>query len=200
MSENLQRIVSSDTLRDNRIPPRQVETRKWPVLHAGSVPRIDLERWDFCIQGLVESPMRWTWSEFRSLPSVEVFADMHCVTRWSKLSMTWTGVSVHELMRHVKLKPAAKYVMAWAEEEWSTNLPLGDFLQDDVLFAWAANGVPLEPDHGGPLRLVVPRLYAWKSAKWVRRVEFMDRDRPGFWEQGGYHMHGDPWLEERFGG
>jgi len=199
MSTSQQRIVSSDTRREQRIPPRQALTRKWPVLHDGTTPQVDLSKWSLEFFGQVEQPARWTWEEFRALPSVEVFADMHCVTRWSKLDMSWTGVSVHELMKHVKPLPSAKFVMVHGENNFTTNLPLDEFLADDVLFAWAAGGEDLTPDHGWPLRLVVPKLYAWKSAKWVRRVEFMDRDRPGFWERGGYHMHGSPWKEERFG-
>jgi DMSO/TMAO reductase YedYZ molybdopterin-dependent catalytic subunit len=194
----LPRVISSDTLRDVRIPPRQAETRKWPVLHAGNVPKVDLATWDFRVEGLVAEPRRWSWDEFRQLPATEVFADMHCVTRWSQLNMQWTGVLVRDVMRQVAVLPEAKFVMVHAEHGWTTNLPLADFLADDAVFAWAANGTELTPDHGWPLRLVIPKLYAWKSAKWVRRVELMPRDRPGYWEQGGYHMRGDPWREERF--
>jgi DMSO/TMAO reductase YedYZ molybdopterin-dependent catalytic subunit len=195
----IQKIVSTDTQREQRIPPRQALTRKWPVLHDGATPKVDLTKWSLEFFGQVETPARWNWEEFRALPSVEVYADMHCVTRWSKLDMCWTGVSVHELMKHVELLPSAKFIMVHGENNFATNLPLDEFLAADVLFAWAANGEDLTPDHGWPLRLVVPKLYAWKSAKWIRRVEFMDRDRAGFWERGGYHMHGDPWKEERFG-
>ena len=195
----MRQIVSSDTNRQERIPPRQALTRKWPVLHEGPTPRADLANWDLRVFGLVDEPARWTWDELRALPAVEVFADFHCVTRWSKLNMTWTGVNVHELMKHVRLHPEAQFVMIHGENDYSTNLPLNEFLADDVLLAWAADGKDLEPDHGWPLRLVVPKLYAWKSAKWVRGIEFMERDRPGYWERGGYHMHGDPWKEERFG-
>lgn len=191
-------IVSPDTLRSQRIPPSQVQTRKWPVLHAGSTPRVDLDRWDLKLFGLVEEPRAWSWEEFRSLPSTTVFADMHCVTHWSLLDNVWEGVLVREVMKHVALKPNARFVLVHAEHGFTTNLPLEDFLGDDCLFAWNHNGVALEPDHGWPLRLVVPRLYAWKSAKWVRGVEFLEHDRPGFWEQNGYHNHGDPWIEERY--
>ncbi len=191
-------IVSPDTLREQRIPPGQFQTRKWPVLHAGSVPRVDLAQWRLSLFGLVEEPRSWTWDEFRALPSSRVFADMHCVTQWSLLDNLWEGVLVRELMTHVRLKREARFVLVHAEHGFTTNLPLDDFLGDDCLFAWSHNGQPLDPDHGWPLRLVVPRLYAWKSAKWVRGVEFLDHDAPGFWEQNGYHRRGDPWTEQRY--
>lgn len=199
MSKN-PHIVSPDTLRDQRIPPRQVETRRWPVLHAGATPRVDLDGWDLRINGLVEQPVAWSWAEFQQLPRTTVFADMHCVTRWSRLANTWEGVLVRDVMAHVAIRPDARFVVVHAEQGFTTNLPLEAFLQEDCLFAWAHDGQPLEPDHGWPLRLVVPRLYAWKSAKWVRRIEFVDRDIPGFWEQNGYHNLGDPWREQRFWG
>lgn len=192
-------LTSPDVLRAQRIPPGQVQAKKWPVLHAGSVPRVDLKRWSLRLFGLVEEPKSWTWEEFRALPSVRVRADMHCVTTWSLLDNTWEGVSVGEVMRNVRLKPEARFVLVHAEHGWTTNLPLADFLGEDCLFAWSRNGEPLSPDHGWPLRLVVPRLYAWKSAKWVRAIEFLARDVPGFWEQAGYHARGNPWSEERFG-
>jgi DMSO/TMAO reductase YedYZ molybdopterin-dependent catalytic subunit len=191
-------IISSDTLRPDRVPNRQVKTRKWPVLHAGPTPQVDLATWDLKLFGAIETPISWTWEPFRALPSVVVAADMHCVTRWSRLDNAWEGVAVAEVMTHVRLKPEAKFVLIHAEHGYTTNLPLEDFLGDDCLFAWAHDGRPLTPDHGWPLRLVVPRRYAWKSAKWVRAIEFLEADRPGFWEQNGYHNHGDPWLEERF--
>ncbi|HEY1380198.1 MAG TPA: sulfite oxidase-like oxidoreductase [Gemmataceae bacterium] len=189
--------------RDPRLPPGQVLTRKWPVLHAGETPHYtDLDReWDFYVFGEVQEKRRFTWAEFAALPRVTVHADMHCVTRWSKLDNAWEGVPTRELLHHVTPKPTATHVMVHCEQGFTTNLPLADFFGKDCLFAFAHNGQPLEPDHGSPVRLVVPRLYAWKSAKWVRGVEFMDRDRPGFWEaweHGGYHMRGDPWAEERF--
>lgn len=193
---------SPDTLRDERLPPNQVLTRKWPVLHAGETPHYtDLAReWDLYVFGEVEQKRRFTWAEFSALPRVRVFADMHCVTTWSKLDNLWEGVPTRELLKHIAPTPAAKFVMVHSEQGWTTNLPIDDFFAEDALFAFSHDGQPLEPDHGYPVRLVVPRLYAWKSAKWVRGVEFMDRDRPGFWEvweHGGYHMRGDPWAEER---
>ena len=194
-------VDSPDTRRGERIPPRQALTRKWPILHYGPTPRFDREHWLFQIFGLVEQPWQCTYDEFLPLPHVRVHADMHCVTRWSKLDNVWEGVGTREVMWHVEVLPQARYVMVHCEYGFSTNLPLADFLDEDCLFAWKHNGSDLEPDHGYPLRLVVPRLYAWKSAKWVRGIELMAEDRPGFWEEwdhGGYHMRGDPWKEERF--
>ena len=150
---------------------------------------------------LVEAPWQCTYDEFLSLPRVRVHADMHCVTTWSKLDNLWEGIATREVMRHVEMLPAASHIMVHCEHGFCTNLPLADFLGEDCLFAWRHNGQDLEPDHGYPLRLVVPRLYAWKSAKWVRGIELLAEDRPGFWEEwdhGGYHMRGDPWTEQRF--
>jgi DMSO/TMAO reductase YedYZ molybdopterin-dependent catalytic subunit len=194
-------IVSSDTQRANRIPPRQALTRKWPVLHYGSTPAFDRGNWTFHVFGLVETPWQCTYDEFLGLPRVHVHADMHCVTRWSTLDNFWEGVATRDVLAKVKLKPAARFVMVHCEHGFTTNLPLDDFLGEDCLFAWRHNGRDLEPDHGYPLRLVVPKLYAWKSAKWVRGIELMAEDKAGFWEEyahGGYHMRGDPWQEERF--
>jgi DMSO/TMAO reductase YedYZ molybdopterin-dependent catalytic subunit len=187
-------VISPDTLRERRVPRGQVETKRWPILHAGPTPRVDLSTWSLALSGLVDRPISWSWQEFRSLPSSRVFADMHCVTRWSMLNNTWEGVLVSEVMKHVSPQPDARFVLIRADGGYSTNLPLVDFLGEDCLFAWSHNGRDLEPDHGGPLRLVVPRLYAWKSAKWVRGVEFRSDDTPGFWEENGYHNHGDPWT------
>ena len=195
-------IISSDTQRKDRVPPRQVETRKWPVLHAGGIPPFDPAKWDFTIFPipLVDTVKRFTWAEFCALPRTKVFADMHCVTRWSLLNNLWDGVATTELLNHVKVSPAAKFVMVHCEYGFSTNLPIDDFFNKDCLFALKHNGEDLTAEHGYPLRLVVPKLYAWKSAKWVRGIEFMVKDRPGFWEQMGYHMSGDPWKEQRMRG
>ena len=195
-------VISEDTRRMDRIPPRQVQTFKWPVLHAGEVPPFDPNTWDVTIfpKPLVSELKTFTWKQFTSLPQGKVFADMHCVTRWSKLDNLWEGVPTKELLKHVTISPTAKFVMVHCEYGFSTNLPIDDFFHDDCLFALKHNGQPLTPDHGFPVRLVVPKLYAWKSAKWVRGIEFMEEDRPGFWEEwrnGGYHMRGDPWTEER---
>jgi DMSO/TMAO reductase YedYZ molybdopterin-dependent catalytic subunit len=194
-------IESPDVFRSERIPPRQVLTKKWPVLHAGPTPSFDRPNWSFHIFGLVEQPWQCSYDEIISLPRVQVRADMHCVTRWSMLENTWEGVSTREVLSRVKPKAEARFVLAHCEYGFTTNLPLDDFLGDDCLFAWRRNGVDLDPDHGWPLRLVIPRLYAWKSAKWVRGLELLDQDRPGYWESwenGGYHMRGDPWAEQRF--
>jgi DMSO/TMAO reductase YedYZ molybdopterin-dependent catalytic subunit len=194
-------ITSPDVHRTQRLPPHQALTRKWPVLHAGTTPHFDRASWTFHIFGLVERPWQCTYDEFVSLPRVQVLADMHCVTRWSKLDNRWEGVNTRIVLEQVKVLPQARFVMVHCEHGFTTNLPLDDLLGDDCLFAWKHNGQDLDPDHGYPLRLVVPRLYAWKSAKWVRGIELLEHDRPGFWERwehGGYHMRGDPWTESRF--
>lgn len=194
---DIPQIVSADTRRSERIPPLQTQTRKWPVLHVGPTPVFDRARWDFRIFGLVEQPWSCNYDEFLALSRVRVLADMHCVTRWSKLDNSWEGVSTREVLSKVTLLPQARFVLIHCEHGFTTNLPLDDFLGEDCLFAWRHDGKDLEPDHGYPLRLVVPRLYAWKSAKWVRGIELMAEDQPGFWEDwenGGYHMRGDPWT------
>jgi DMSO/TMAO reductase YedYZ molybdopterin-dependent catalytic subunit len=197
-------VVSPDVGRRQRLPPNQSQTRnkKWPVLDAGGPPAMDKISWAFEVGGLVDAPVRWTWSEFQELPRVKVLADFHCVTRWSRLDNLWEGVSTHEILNRVAVSPAARYVLVHAYDrhagtDWSTNMPIEAFSAEDALFADTHDGQPLSLEHGGPLRLVVPRLYAWKSAKWVRGVEFLAEDRAGFWEEGGYHMNGDPWSEER---
>ena len=181
-----------------RIPPGQQLTVKWPVLHYGAIPRIDLANWTFRISGLVEEPVQFNWGEFGALPRTSKDTDIHCVTRWTKLDNHWDGVGVRELLSRAKLKPEASHVMVHAEHGFTANLALSDFDREDNLFAYLHDGEPLAPEHGWPLRLVVPHLYFWKSVKWVRGLEFMDHDVPGFWEQNGYHMRGDPWAEERY--
>ena len=183
-----------------RVPPGQYLTDRFPVLHYGGVPRLDRAAWNFRIWGLVEVEKRWTFDQLRALPAREIVADIHCVTRWSKLDTHWEGVSTRDLLSHVRLKPEARFVLVHAEQGFTANLSLDDFLREENLFAWRYDGQELAPEHGGPLRLVVPSLYFWKSAKWVRGVELLARDRPGFWEGYGYHNRGDPWKEERFGG
>ena len=190
-------IVESP-MQEPRLPPGQVRTDKWPVLHFGSVPKIELSTWDFRVDGLVERPMRWTYEEFQALPQVQVRSDIHCVTRWSRFDNVWEGVAFLEVARRVGIRPEARFAVIHADPAFTTNLPVAELSQDDVLFAFKHDGVDLTPDHGWPLRLVVPRRYFWKSAKWVRRVEFAADDRPGFWEQNGYHNEADPWREERF--
>ena len=182
----------------DRLPPGQYLTEKWPVLHYGSVPRVDLATWDFTVDGLVEQPLRFTYEEFKQLPRRTLTSDVHCVTRWSLLDSAWEGVPVSEIVARVKPKADATHVMVHAEHGFTANLALDDFLHDQNMLVDTRNGEPIAPEHGWPLRLFVPHLYFWKSAKWVRRIEFMQGDRPGFWEQYGYHMHGDPWKEERY--
>jgi DMSO/TMAO reductase YedYZ molybdopterin-dependent catalytic subunit len=192
-------IKSPDTERKDRVPPGQRLTEKWPALHHGSVPKIDINQWQFRIFGLVEKERRLSYKEFTALPMVKVYSDIHCVTGWSKLDNLWEGVASGEIRKLVNILPEAKFVMVHSVGGFSTNLSLGDFFQPDVLFAIKHNGEPLTEAHGYPLRLVVPRLYFWKSAKWVNGLEFMAKDKRGFWESGGYHNHGDPWKEERYG-
>jgi len=181
-----------------RIPPGQQLTTKWPVLTYGPISVVDLATWDFKITGLVEAPALFTWDEFMALPGTRRHNDIHCVTRWSKLDNDWDGVGVLEFMKRVTLKPAAKAVIVHAEHGFTANLALDDFLREDNLFAHSHDGQPLTPEHGYPLRLVVPHLYFWKSVKFVRGLEFVAQDQPGFWERNGYHMRGDPWEEERY--
>ena len=187
-------IISPDTRRENRLPPGQSRTRKWPVLDASGTPEIDLATWRFGVDGLVERPLSWSLDEFMQLPAVKVYADFHCVTRWSRLDNIWSGLSTHKLGELVGIKPEAKFVVVYGYDSgWTTNLPIEYFLAEDSLLAWSHDGQPIPPDHGGPVRLIVPQLYAWKSAKWVMGIRFVEHDEAGFWEEGGYHMRGVPW-------
>jgi DMSO/TMAO reductase YedYZ molybdopterin-dependent catalytic subunit len=193
-------ILSPDTKRRERLPPGQVQTHKFPVLHEGDVPTFDPAAWTFSIfpAEFAGRVLTWTWPEFSALPRSTVFADMHCVTRWTRLNNLWNGIATRELLNHITPSPAATHVMVHAEFGYTANLPLSDFFAEDAIFALGHDGKPLDPDHGFPVRLVVPRLYAWKSVKWVRGIEFLEADRPGYWEQSGYHLRGDPWMEERY--
>lgn len=187
-------IISPDTRRENRLPQGQSRTRKWPVLDANGTPEVDLEKWTFSVDGLVENPAQWTLDEFLQLPPVRVYADFHCVTRWSRLDNIWTGVSTRKLAEIVGIKPEAKFVLATAlDYGWTTNMPIEYFLNEDSLLAFMHDGKPIPPDHGGPVRLIVPQLYAWKSAKWICGITFLEEDKPGYWEEGGYHLRGVPW-------
>ena len=192
-------IISSDTRRANRIPPNQARTKKWPVLDAFGIPDVERDSWRFEIKGLVARPISLDLKGLQALPRVKVFADMHCVTRWSRLGNLWEGVLTRELISRAEPSPGASFVLVHGHDKgYSTNLPLGDLLADDVLLANTHDGEPLPAHHGGPVRLVVPQRYAWKSAKWVKGFELLSEDKAGFWERGGYHMHGDPWEEERY--
>jgi len=191
-------IISPDTQRDNRIPPGQSRTRKWPVLDASGTPQIP-DNWKLEVFGLVERPLAFTREEFRELPRVKVFADFHCVTQWSRLGNLWEGVSTRYLLEQAGIRPEAKFVILHGYDRgWTTNLPLADFLSEDALLTDTHDGQPISPDHGGPVRAMVPQLYAWKSAKWLKGIELSDVDHPGYWERGGYHLLGDPWREQRF--
>jgi DMSO/TMAO reductase YedYZ molybdopterin-dependent catalytic subunit len=183
---------------EGRLPPGQSATLKWPVLHYGSIPGFDAEAWDFRVSGLVAAPLKLTWDEFNRLPKVRHTSDFHCVTRWSRFDNRWDGVAMQEILRRVMPKPEARFVLVHAEQGFTANVPLADLDRDNVLLATHHDGEPLLAEHGFPLRLIVPHLYSWKSVKWVRGLEFLDHDEPGFWEQNGYHMYGDPWKEQRF--
>jgi DMSO/TMAO reductase YedYZ molybdopterin-dependent catalytic subunit len=182
----------------NRVPPGQSLTTKFPVLTYGPVPRFNPQTWDFRILGEIEQEVRFNYEQFRGLPRSRMVADFHCVTTWSRLDNVWEGVKVQDLMKLVRLKPDARFVLIHCDAGYTTNLPLKYFLDDDVMLADRHDGQDLTPDHGFPLRLVVPKLYAWKSAKWVRALEFLAQDVRGFWEIRGYHNRADPWLEERY--
>jgi DMSO/TMAO reductase YedYZ molybdopterin-dependent catalytic subunit len=191
-------IISPDTKRANRVPPGQHLTEKWPVLHYGSVPKINTSKWTLKIFGRVDKERTLSYEEFIALPVTKVFSDIHCVTTWSKLDNLWEGVSTGEMKKLVTISPSAKFVIVHATGSFTTNLPINDFFESDVLFAMQHNNEDISADHGGPVRLVVPRLYFWKSAKWITGIEFTEKDKPGFWESAGYHNHGDPWTEERY--
>jgi DMSO/TMAO reductase YedYZ molybdopterin-dependent catalytic subunit len=182
-----------------RLPPGQYLTEKWPVLHAGSVPRTDLSTWDFRVFGEVERPLTLTWEELKELPSTEITADIHCVTRWSRFDARFRGVQWRELAKLVEPKPHARFVVAHAEQGFTSNVPLEALEDEHALVAYEADGEPLTPEHGWPLRLVVPSRYFWKSAKWLRALELRTTDQPGFWERYGYHNDADYWKEERYG-
>jgi DMSO/TMAO reductase YedYZ molybdopterin-dependent catalytic subunit len=182
-----------------RLPPGQYLTEKWPVLHAGSVPSTDLATWDFRVHGEVEEPLTLTWDELTALPSREITIDIHCVTRWSRFNTSFRGVHWSELAKLVKPKPSARFVVAHAEQGFTANVPLAALEDENALLAYEADGEPLEPEHGWPLRLVIPTKYFWKSAKWLRAIELRATDQPGFWERYGYSNDADYWKEERYG-
>jgi DMSO/TMAO reductase YedYZ molybdopterin-dependent catalytic subunit len=182
----------------DRVPPGQYLVDDFPVLSAGPTPRTPLDQWDFTITGEVGEPKRWTWEEFQALPSETITKDIHCVTKWSKLDTVWEGVAIDTLLADVET--SAEYAVAFCDGGYTTNLPLEDLTDGKAWVAYNFDGEPLDPEHGGPARLLVPHLYFWKSAKWVRGLRLADEDEPGFWESLGYHMYGDPWREQRYWG
>ena len=181
-----------------RVPPGQHVTARWPVLHHGAIPPFNPAAWDLRVFGLIERPLRYTWEEFQALPRFTFTADMHCVTRWSKLDNAWEGVAAREIIARARPLPEARFVLLHAEGGYTANLDLDAFAADDVLLALKHGGEDLSPEHGQPLRAVIPSRYAWKGAKWLRAIEFLADDRPGFWEKYGYNNNADPWREERF--
>ncbi len=183
-----------------RLPPGQYLTDGFPVLSAGPTPHIALDSWTFTLEGLVKEKVAWTWDEFLKLPAQSFVVDISCVTKWTKLDMRWEGVSVDTLLEHVELDSRAQYVIAYSHEGYTTNLPLPEILNGRAFIAYKYDGLPLAPEHGGPARMVVPHLYFWKSAKWVRGLRLMEQDKSGFWEGLGYHNRGDPWKEQRYRG
>ena len=191
-------ITSPDTEKEERVPPGQILTEKWPVLQYGGVPKIDISRWTFTISGLVKAEKTLNYDEFAALPRVKVFSDIHCVTHWSKLNNMWEGPGTAVIKDLVEILPEAKFVVIQGAGGFTTNLSLDDFFQPDVLLALKHDNETISVEHGYPVRLVVPRLYFWKSVKWVLGVEFVSKDKPGFWESAGYHNRGDPWKEERY--
>ena len=183
-----------------RLPPGQHRTEDFPVLAKGPTPRVDIAHWKFTISDGARPLASWNWTEFEALPQSTLKADIHCVTQWSKLDTTWSGVTIDDLLQAAGISPPSDYLLAESYDDYDTNLPVADLIGGKGMVATRFGGSPLEPEHGGPARLVVPHLYFWKSAKWVRRLEFMDQDQPGFWEELGYHMYGDPWREQRYAG
>ena len=203
-TESRPRMISPDTLRGSpadRTPPGQRLTNKWPVLHHGSVPKVkpfDPE-WSLRFFGLCDEPYELSYQDILDLPTVDIVCDIHCVTHWTRLNNVFTGVPIAPLIARAKPKPNVRFVLCHSEAGFTTNVPLKEFIADDCILAYRWEGKELTPEHGWPLRGLVPSLYLWKSAKWLRGIELRETDAPGFWEQGGYHMHGDPWKEERFG-
>ena len=182
----------------DRIPPGQYVTSGFPVLSAGPTPRVALDQWSFVIRGELDEPRSWSWEELRALPREDITVDIHCVTKWSKLDTDWTGVSIDTLLEGVDTP--AEHVLAFCDGGYTTNVPLEDVTGGRAWLAFGYDGEPLDPEHGGPVRLLVPHLYFWKSAKWVRGLRLTATDEPGFWESNGYHIYGDPWKEQRYWG
>lgn len=181
-----------------RLPPGQHLVTEWPVLDLGITPNLSTDDWSLSVGGAVEAPLKWSWADFMAQPQAELVSDIHCVTTWSRYDNAWTGVSARHLLRQVRPRDGAEFILFRSYDGYTTNVPLRDFADDDVLLAHAWQGAPLTPEHGGPVRVVIPKLYFWKSAKWLRAITFMDKDSPGYWEVRGYHDRGDPWKEERY--
>ncbi|MHA7964031.1 sulfite oxidase-like oxidoreductase [Paenibacillus sp. CAU 1782] len=194
------RVTEANPEIAHRVPPGQTVTDRFPILHEGEVPEYSMADWTLNIFGEVEKEGAWTFDQLLALPQTKVVCDIHCVTRWSKLDTEWEGVRFSELLSHLGVSPEARYVMVHADQDYETNLPIEDLLRDDVILAHRYDGAPLSDKHGGPLRLIVPHLYFWKSAKWITGLEFMKEDRPGFWERNGFHNYADPFREQRFSG
>ena len=183
---------------EQRLPPGQREVKNWPVLDLGVQPDVPAAQWKLVVDGMVEHPVTWTWAAFTAQPQARRRTDIHCVTSWSRFDNLWDGVSTQHLLSIVKPKPEAKFVVQHAYDGYTTNVPLDLFAEEDTLLARSWEGQAISREHGGPVRLVLPKLYLWKSAKWLKRLEFINRDRPGYWEVRGYHNHADPWLEQRY--
>jgi DMSO/TMAO reductase YedYZ molybdopterin-dependent catalytic subunit len=194
------RFLTGRTARagEDRLPPGQHLVRDWPVLDLGVQPKIDLGQWELRVFGAVAEQMSWDWAGFNALPQRREVTDIHCVTTWSRFDNQWDGVATRDLLAIVQPKPEARFVVLHSYDGYTTNLPLEDFAAEDAIIAHSWQGAPLPVEHGGPVRLVVPHLYFWKSAKWLRRIELIGADRPGFWEERGYHDRGDPWTEQRY--
>ncbi|MFM7263565.1 MAG: sulfite oxidase-like oxidoreductase [Acidimicrobiales bacterium] len=184
----------------DRLPPGQYLTDRFPVLHVGDVPTYAPGEWSLSVSGLVDRPYTMTFEELTSMPSITLTTDIHCVTKWSKFDTVWRGVRVVDILARAGVQQSATHLMGHAEFGYTANMPLVDAVRDECLVTWEFDGKPLEPIHGGPVRLLVPHLYFWKSPKWLRGLELIDRDKPGFWERNGYHMYGDPFLEQRVWG
>jgi DMSO/TMAO reductase YedYZ molybdopterin-dependent catalytic subunit len=201
-AENIKRTVvpAPDPALGGRVPAGQVATERFPILHEGEVPVYDMKEWTLTVSGELERAVTFTYEQIQALAQTELVCDIHCVTRWSKLDTKWSGVRFRTLFEQLNVSPEAKYVMVHADPDYDTNVPLIDLLRDDVLLAWEYDGKLLTAKHGWPLRLIVPHLYFWKSAKWIRGFEFMKEDRLGFWERNGFHPYADPFKEERFSG
>lgn len=195
------RLLTGETAKPEaaRLPPGQREVKTWPILDLGIHPEVTQAQWKLEVDGLVENPIAWGFADFQAQPQVTMHSDMHCVTQWSRFDNTWQGVATRHLVDIVKPMPTAKFIIQTSYDGYTTNVPLADFADDDVLLAHVWEGEAISREHGGPVRLILPKLYLWKSAKWLTKISFVAEDKPGFWEVRGYHMRGDPWKEERYG-